>query len=63
MQPWSAGLTLRMYLSSVPRVAFSDGRQFSEQAKQFVRLNFATAPEVLEQILERSSAAVARQIS
>ncbi|MDB4542702.1 PatB family C-S lyase [bacterium] len=45
------------------RVAFSDGQQFSEQAKQFVRLNFATAPEVLEQILERSSAAVARQIS
>jgi len=42
-------------------VAFSDGRQFSEQAQQFVRLNFATAPDVLEQILERSSTAVERQ--
>ena len=50
------------FFLSEARVAFSDGRQFSQQAQQFVRLNFATAPEVLEQILERSSAAVARSL-
>jgi cystathionine beta-lyase len=39
------------------RVAFSDGREFSSHSDEFVRLNFATTPDVLGQILERTSGA------
>jgi cystathionine beta-lyase len=40
------------------RVALSDGREFSSRGDAFVRLNFATAPGVLEEILQRMAAAV-----
>lgn len=40
-------------------VALSDGREFSSRTDSFVRLNFATPPAVLEEILERMGAAVA----
>lgn len=39
-------------------VALNDGREFSSRSDRFVRLNFATPPAVLEQILERMAAAV-----
>ena len=39
-------------------VALSDGREFSSRTDAFVRLNFATAPAVLEEILGRMASAV-----
>lgn len=45
------------------RVAFSDGRQFGADSDEFVRLNFATPPGILEQILERTQGAVERAAS
>lgn len=39
-------------------VALNDGREFSSRSDAFVRLNFATAPAVLDAILERLGAAV-----
>jgi cystathionine beta-lyase len=56
------GLASRPYefFLSDARVAFGDGREFGGQAAQFVRLNFATTPDVLQQILDRTSAAVER---
>jgi cystathionine beta-lyase len=42
------------------RVAFSDGASFGEAGRGCVRLNFATSPAVLEQVLERMAEAVQR---
>ncbi len=39
-------------------VALSDGQEFGSRSDDFVRLNFATPPETLREILERMSAAV-----
>jgi cystathionine beta-lyase len=44
-------------------VALSDGREFSDRTDAFVRLNFATAPSVLEEVLERMSTATTRALS
>ena len=46
------------FFLSEARVALSDGREFSRRSDPFVRLNFATAPSLLEEILERMGAAV-----
>jgi cystathionine beta-lyase len=56
------GLASRPYefFLSDARVAFSDGQQFGSQAAQFVRLNFATTPGVLQEILDRTTAAALR---
>jgi cystathionine beta-lyase len=48
------------FFLSEAAVALSDGKAFSSRSDAFVRLNFATAPAVLEQILERMRAAVVR---
>lgn len=40
------------------RVALSDGRSFGPGFEQFVRLNFATSREILDQVLDRMSAAL-----
>ena len=48
------------FFLSEARIALSDGREFSRRSDPFVRLNFATAPSVLEEILERMGAAVER---
>jgi len=42
----------------VGRVALSDGAKFGQGFEQFVRLNFATSREILEQVLARMEAAV-----
>ncbi len=42
------------------RVAFSDGASFGEAGRGCVRLNFATSPAVLEQVLDRMAEAVQR---
>ncbi len=55
------GLPARPYdfFLSRARVATSDGKDFSRgRSDQFVRLNFATAPVILDEILERMRAAV-----
>lgn len=39
-------------------VALSDGRSFGPGFEQFVRLNFATSREILDQVLDRMSAAL-----
>ena len=54
------GLPARPYdfFLSEAKVAFSDGRLFSGYTGDFVRLNFATTGDVLEQILERAAGAV-----
>jgi cystathionine beta-lyase len=46
------------YLLSKARVSFSDGREFSGHCPDFVRLNFATSPDILQEILERTRAAI-----
>jgi len=46
------------FFLSAAGVALSDGREFSSRSDDFVRLNFATPAPVLEEILERMSAAV-----
>jgi cystathionine beta-lyase len=53
------GLPARPYehFLSEAGVAFSDGREFSSRCDPFVRLNFATPPAILEQVLERMGAA------
>lgn len=40
------------------KVAFSDGADFGRQGAECVRLNFATSPEILQQILDRVASAV-----
>ena len=40
------------------QVAFSEGSRFGPGFEQFVRLNFATSREILEQVLERMEAAI-----
>lgn len=40
------------------RVAFSGGENFDPQCGKFARFNFATSPAILEQILQRTAAAV-----
>lgn len=55
------GLSARPYdfFLSEARVAMSDGREFSRgRSDDFVRLNFATTPAILDQILERMRMAV-----
>ncbi len=42
------------------RVALSDGREFSSYTDNFVRLNFATPPPVLDEMLDRMMTAVAK---
>jgi len=37
------------------KVAFSSGARFGKQSSQFVRLNFATSPEILEEAFKRIS--------
>ena len=37
------------------KVAFSSGSRFGKQSSQFVRLNFATSPEILEEAFRRIS--------
>jgi len=56
------GLTPRPYefFLSEARVALSDGGEFSDRSDRFVRLNFATPPWALQQILERMAASVER---
>jgi cystathionine beta-lyase len=59
----SLGLPARPYefFLSEARLALSDGREFSKSCSDdFVRLNFATGPVVLEEVLERMRAAVER---
>lgn len=40
------------------QVAFSEGFRFGPGSEQFVRLNFATSREILEQVLERMETAI-----
>ena len=40
------------------RVAFSPGHAFGEQCDQYVRLNFATSPEILTEAIDRIARAV-----
>jgi cystathionine beta-lyase len=40
------------------KVALSDGRVFGDGFEQFVRLNFATSREILDQVLDRMGAAL-----
>ncbi len=40
------------------RVALSDGREFSSYTDNFVRLNFATTPTILSELLERMDGAI-----
>lgn len=40
------------------KVAFSDGGEFSSYTGDFVRLNFATSPQILQQILEATARSV-----
>lgn len=56
------GLAARPYefFLDQAKVAFSDGREFSSHSDDFVRLNFATSPDLLEQILERTSGSCQR---
>jgi cystathionine beta-lyase len=42
------------------KVAFKGGPDFGDPGRQFVRLNFATTPEVLDRILDRMTTAVHR---
>jgi cystathionine beta-lyase len=37
------------------KVAFVPGIRFGKQSSQFVRLNFATSPEILEEAFKRIS--------
>jgi cystathionine beta-lyase len=57
----SLGLPARPYdfFLSEARVALSDGRPFGSRSDECVRLNIATDPSVLDEILERMRAAVA----
>jgi cystathionine beta-lyase len=41
------------------KVGLSEGPAFGEEGKGWVRLNFATSPEVLEEILQRMDRALA----
>ena len=52
------GHASRFFLKSA-KVALSDGRDFSSYTADFVRLNFATSPAILDALLERMAAAVA----
>jgi cysteine-S-conjugate beta-lyase len=50
------------FLLEQARIGLNDGAEFGPPGEGYVRLNFATAPAILEQILERLAAAVrARQ--
>jgi cystathionine beta-lyase len=40
------------------KIAFSSGQNFEENSTQFVRLNFATSPEILDKIVQRMAAAI-----
>jgi len=48
------------FFLSEARVALNDGAEFSSRSDLFVRLNFATTPEILEQVLERMASAMSR---
>jgi len=48
------------FLLEHARVALMDGSRFGEPGRGWVRLNFATEPEILDAILDRMSAALAR---
>jgi len=52
------GLTLQQHFIQHAKVALSEGLDFGEPGRGHVRLNFATSPEILEEILARLSAAV-----
>ena len=45
------------------RVALSDGREFSSYSDDFVRLNFATTPTLLDEMLERMTQAITKRVS
>jgi cystathionine beta-lyase len=40
------------------RVAFSPGHAFGKQCSQYVRLNFATSPEIITEAIDRIARAV-----
>ncbi len=52
------GLTLQQHFLQHAKVALSDGLDFGEPGRGYVRLNFATSAEILEEILSRLSAAL-----
>lgn len=51
----------RRFFFERARVALSDGEDFGAEGRGFVRLNFATSREVLEEILRRMDAALAER--
>jgi cystathionine beta-lyase len=55
----SEGLTLQQHFLQHGKVAVSDGLDFGEPGRGHVRLNFATSAEILDEILDRLSAALA----
>jgi cystathionine beta-lyase len=42
------------------KVAFVPGVRFGEKFNQYVRLNFATSPEILEEAIKRVAAAIVK---
>lgn len=46
------------YFLNRAKIAFSPGGDFSSYTDQFIRLNFATSPEILEEILSRMDRAL-----
>jgi cystathionine beta-lyase len=53
------GVTLQQHVLQRAKVAVSDGLDFGEPGRGYVRLNFATSAEILDEILDRLSAGVA----
>jgi cystathionine beta-lyase len=46
------------YLIENAKVAFSPGVRFGQQFASYVRLNFATSPEILEEAFNRAARAL-----
>jgi cystathionine beta-lyase len=55
LTPFALGEDPAAALVEKAKVAFVPGHRFGKQASQFVRLNFATSPEILEEAFKRLS--------
>ena len=50
---YELGVDPSLYLVEKAKVAFVPGHRFGEKFSQFVRLNFATSPEIIEEAINR----------
>jgi cystathionine beta-lyase len=53
-------VTAHKFFHDQARVAFNPGETFDPQCAQYARFNFATSRKIVDEILDRMSAAVRR---